>query len=156
MQDIFFTRTIFQVDIYAEHLALPNWNRKENLCGNVWGIVRDSEGWSEYSVPMAVYRRATSSREAMSLTFFSSVPFIPKKVAISTICRSFTKSFGSEQNFSIVGPKSWQLIPFGMRRPSLHSPPGPQCEHNSQIIIFESLRLKCGRYLCLVAGTARG
>ena len=82
-------------------------------------------GWSEYSVQMVIYRRAISSREAMSLTFFSSVPFIPKKVAISTICLSFTKSFGSEQNFSIVGPKPWQLMPFGMRRPSLHSPLRP-------------------------------
>lgn len=92
------------------------------------------------------YRRAISSREAMILTFFSSVPFIPKNVAISMICLSFTKSFGSEQNFSIVGPKSWQLMPFGMRRPSLHSPLGPQCEHNSQIIIFKSPWLKFGRY----------
>ena len=88
-------------------------------------VLLANEGWSEYSVPMVVYRRAISSREAMSLTFFSSVPFIPKKVAISTICLSFTKSFGSEQNFSIVGPKSGQLIPFGMRRPILHSPLRP-------------------------------
>jgi len=102
----------------------------------------------EHSVPMEVYRRALSSREAMSLTFFSSVPFIPKKVAISTICLSLTKSLGSEQNLSIVGPKSWQLMPFGLRRPSLHSPLEPQCEHNSQIIIFQSPRLKFGRYSC--------
>jgi hypothetical protein len=32
---------------------------------------------------------------------------------------------GLEQNLSIVGPKSWQLMLLGLRRPSLHSPLTP-------------------------------
>lgn len=62
------------------------------------------------------------------------------------ICLSFTKSFGSEQNFSIVGLKPGQLMLFGMRRPILHSPVSAYCEHNSQIIMFKSLWLKLSRY----------
>lgn len=61
--------------------------------------------------------RALSSREAMSSTFFSSLPFIPKKVAIWTICAWLTKSFGSEQNFSIDGTNSRQPIALGIFRP---------------------------------------
>jgi len=64
-----------------------------------------------------IYGRVLSSREAMRLTFFNSLPFIPKKVAIWTICAWLTKSFGSEQNLSSDGSKSRQPIVLGILRP---------------------------------------
>lgn len=57
--------------------------------------------------------RVFSAREAMRLTFLNSLPFIPKKVAIWTICAWLTKSFGSEQNLSSDGSYSRQLIALG-------------------------------------------
>ena len=63
------------------------------------------------------YDRALSSREAMRVTFLSSLPLIPKKVAIWTIWAWLTKSFGSEQNLSSDGAKSRQPIALGIFRP---------------------------------------
>jgi hypothetical protein len=79
------------------------------------------------------YSLALSSLAAISLIFFSSGPLIPKNVAIWTICFGFTKSLGSEQKFSRVGPYSRQVIDFGIGRPSRQVPPGSNCKQNSQI-----------------------
>lgn len=61
--------------------------------------------------------RELSAREAMRLTFLSSLPFIPKKVAIWTIWAWLTKSFGSEQNLSSAGANSRQPIVLGIFSP---------------------------------------
>src|SRR5215203_6492988 len=71
----------------------------------------------------------------MSLIFFSSTPLMPKWVAISTICRGLTKSFGLEQNFSMPGSNSRQPILLGMLRPSPHLPSDLYRIQNSQTII---------------------
>ena len=65
---------------------------------------------------------ALSSRAAIRLTFFSSPPLKPKKVAICAIWAGLTKSFGSEQNLSIEGSNSRQLIPLGVLSPRRHLP----------------------------------
>jgi hypothetical protein len=86
------------------------------------------------------YNRALSSLTAISLTFFNSVPFIPKYVPICTIWPELTKSLGSEQNFWRLGSNSRQVIPFGILRPSIHCPSWRCCKQNSQIIIRDFLR----------------
>src|SRR5215831_5919780 len=78
-------------------------------------------------------------RSAMIVIFLSSVPLIPKKVAIWRIWPVPTKSPGLLQNFSIPGSNSRQLIRLGILSPRPQSPDCCCCTQNSQINISHSL-----------------
>src|SRR6185295_19961312 len=66
---------------------------------------------------------------------------MPKYMAIWMICFGSTKSLGSEQNFSMVGPNSRHVMLFGILRPRPHSPLCLYCRQNSQTIIRSFLRI---------------
>src|SRR6185295_1845656 len=89
----------------------------------------------------SIESRLLSAVAAIDLIFFSSGPLMPKYMAIWTICFGSTKSLGSEQNFSMVGPNSRQVMLFGILRPRPHSPVCLYCKQNSQTIIRSSLRV---------------
>src|SRR5262249_42801595 len=78
----------------------------------------------------------------MIVIFLSSVPLIPKKVAIWRIFPVPTKSPGLLQNFSIPGSNSRQLIRLGILRPRPQFPDCCCCTQNSQISISHILTVE--------------
>src|SRR5215469_13071408 len=89
-------------------------------------------------------------RSAMIVIFFSSVPLIPKKVAIWRIWPVPTKSPGLLQNFSIPGSNSRQLILLGILSPRPQSPDCCCGTQHSQISIIHALTRELFFVSCIV------